>query len=511
MNEPITNKEQYLVTEEEPIPEEFKDLIIPNQNNISENNPNNLKPKVVISSNPQINNITMINKNVQVQNLNIPNKESTTTSKKNITDRKNNSSSKGFINEKPNPTYTNTNYNNNNYNISSITRATKSRSTLPNFDTSKFDNYNLEQMRYDLQKDYSYLHIDKDEEFLNRMQFDIYKRQFREDRINKLVEQSKVKIDEDERIKAFNRLILDANRRIEAQENMEKIKNKLEEDISTGIQKKYSDEEWKEIYNKRFKLYLDNINKKREENIKINMMKKINDENEEIKMCNIKKASQEHIDKEAQRMYDEAKKRKIKMDEKLRNINKYNYEDDNPSKYVKKIKSEAYCFLDDDDYNNMNNYKGGIFNEYYIGKNNNYKNPRQMKKKKGMAVSEFNNKRFDKRQRMGKSCSNININNKNNSKNIKPNEILPYNNNFNHKNNPSFSNNNYNIEEERNNLIQMANMKLLKQMSANDLSKNDGKNKFQYKYNKDNHTSGVSEIIDQFCLRNINNSNNNIN
>ena len=241
------------------------------------------------------------------------------------------------------------------------------------------------------------------------------------------------------------------------------------------------------------------------------MMKKINDENEEIKMCNIKKASQEHIDKEAQRMYDEAKKRKIKMDEKLRNINKYNYEDDNPSKYVKKIKSEAYCFLDDDDYNNMNNYKGGIFNEYYIGKNNNYKNPRQMKKKKGMAVSEFNNKRFDKRQRMGKSCSNININNKNNSKNIKPNEILPYNNNFNHKNNPSFSNNNYNIEEERNNLIQMANMKLLKQMSSNDLSKNDGKNKFQYKYNKDNHTSGVSEIIDQFFLRNINNSNNNIN
>ena len=64
------NKEQNLITEEEPIPEEYKDLIIPNQNNISENNPNNLKPKVVISSNPQINNITMINNNMQVQNLN---------------------------------------------------------------------------------------------------------------------------------------------------------------------------------------------------------------------------------------------------------------------------------------------------------------------------------------------------------------------------------------------------------------------------------------------------------
>jgi len=508
MNDSNMNKEQYLITEEEPIPEEFKDLIIPNQNNISENNPKNLKPKVVISSNPQINNITMINKDIQVQNLNIPNKESIISSKKNVTDRKNNSS-KGLITEKPNPIYTNTNNNINNFNISSITRATKSRSTLPNFDTSKFDNYNLEQMRYDLVKDYSYLHINKDEEFLNRMQFDIYKRQLREDRINKLVEQSKVKIDEDERIKAFNRLILDANRRIEAQENMEKIKNKLEEDISTGNQKKYSDEEWKEIYSKRFKLYMDNINKKREENIKINMMKKIKDENDEIKLCSIKKASQEHIDKEAQRMYDEAKKRKIKMDEKLRNINKYNYEDNNPSKYIKKIKSEAYNFLDDNDYNNMNIYEGE-FNDYYIGKNINYKKPRQMRKKKGMAVSEFNNKRFDKRQRMGKSCSNININNKNNTKNKKSNGILPYNNNFSHKNNPSFSNNNYNIEEERNKLLQMANLKFLKQKqkSTNDLVNNNVKNKFQYKYNKDNPTSGVREIIDQFFLRYINNNNN---
>jgi len=82
MNDSNMNKEQYLITEEEPIPEEFKDLIIPNQNNISENNPKNLKPKVVISSNPQINNITMINKDIQVQNLNIPNKESIISSKK---------------------------------------------------------------------------------------------------------------------------------------------------------------------------------------------------------------------------------------------------------------------------------------------------------------------------------------------------------------------------------------------------------------------------------------------
>ena len=33
-----------------------------------------------------------------------------------------------------------------------------------------------------------------------------------------------------------------------------------------------------------------------------------------------------------------------------------------------------------------------------------------MKKTKGMAVSEFNNKRFDKKRKVGKSCSNINNN-----------------------------------------------------------------------------------------------------
>lgn len=118
-------------------------------------------------------------------------------------------------------------------------------------------------MRYDFLKDYSYLHINKDEEFLQRMQFDIYKRQLKEDRINKLVDQNKIKIDEDERIKTFNRLIEDANRRLEAQENMENMKNKLEEDITAGPHKKYSQEEWKEIYNKRFKNYADSIKKKK--------------------------------------------------------------------------------------------------------------------------------------------------------------------------------------------------------------------------------------------------------
>ena len=66
----------------------------------------------------------------------------------------------------------------------------------------------------------------------------------------------------DERISAFNRLISDANRRLEAQENLENMKNKLSEDLINNEKKKYSDEIWNEIYKKRFKTYEENVNNK---------------------------------------------------------------------------------------------------------------------------------------------------------------------------------------------------------------------------------------------------------
>ena len=76
-------------------------------------------------------------------------------------------------------------------------------------------------------KDYSQLYINKDDNFLNRMIFDVNKRQSKNERRKKLIEQNKIKINEVQRIKAFNRLIEDANRRIEAQENIENLQGKL--------------------------------------------------------------------------------------------------------------------------------------------------------------------------------------------------------------------------------------------------------------------------------------------
>ena len=98
-------------------------------------------------------------------------------------------------------------------------------------------------------KEYAHLKIDKDEDFMRRMLFDIFKRQTKEERLDKLVEKNKVKINEHERIKTFNRLIEDANRRIEAQDQMEDMRIKLEKTNTNN--KKYKFEEWEEIYNDR--------------------------------------------------------------------------------------------------------------------------------------------------------------------------------------------------------------------------------------------------------------------
>ena len=176
------------------------------------------------------------------------------------------------------------------------------------------------------------------------------------------------------------------------------------------------------------------------------------------------------------------------MDEKIRRINEYKFEEDEANKYVKKIKSEAYSFVDDDDdLNNMNSIEQGIsYNDYYIGG--------KMRKTKNMAVSEFNNKRFDKRARTGKSCSNLNNRNYL-SKNEKKNNSHK---NNGYKNNIITQKKDFNLEEERKNLIKMANMKNLQQNSNN-------KNKYNYTFDKESLTSGISNIVDQFFLRQLEN------
>jgi len=88
---------------------------------------------------------------------------------------------------------------------------------------------------------------------MKRMFFDIFKRQTKDERLGKIIEKNKVKIEENDRIKAFNRLIEDANRRLEAQENIEALKVELNKGIED--EKNYTSKDWEEIYNQRYKIF----------------------------------------------------------------------------------------------------------------------------------------------------------------------------------------------------------------------------------------------------------------
>ena len=440
----LKKNDEILMTEEEPVPEEYKEQKLSiNSNALKQDNNKILSgANKVFTSKPNINNINNIN--------------NISTNKKLHTEN-------------------NQNKNNNITNNNSITlsRVSKAKTSLSNFDNSKYENYNLEQMRYNFLKEYSNIHLDKSENFLKRMKFDICKRQMKEYKINELIEQNKARMDEEGRIEAFNRLISDANRRLEAQENLENMKNKLSEDLINNEKKKYNDEIWNEIYKKRFKTYEENVNKKKEDLIKKKQNKKLKEEIDTINLCKSKKKPQKLIDEASKRMYDEAIRRKIKMNDKLDRINKYNNEIDDASKYTKKIKSESYTFIDDnndnDDFINVNdninvtnNNNRLSYNDFYVGKKINNKD--KIKKTKGMSVAEFNNKRFEKKTRGGKSYNGKNMNKMNEK----------YFNDYMKKN-------------------EQLNLKLI----------NDKNN-----LNKDN--IGVSNIVEQFFLRQINNNEDNI-
>ena len=263
-----------------------------------------------------------------------------------------------------------------------ITRISRAKTTLNNIDTSIYENFNIQKQRYNWQKTYLYLHPDINESFMKRMEFDVYKRHIKEKEIDKLIEENKIKIEEEKRQKTFNRLIKDANRRIEAMDNMEKMKNKLNNnDIIEEPMKKYTDEQWKKIYEERFKTYMEKIKEKKENEIKQVLEKKIKKEKEEINLCKTKKASKRHIEIESNKMYKEAMKKNMKKEEKIMRLrnsknnksNKYIFEDEekyefsNKKKYIKKIRESKYNFNDDENLNII--VKSSDISNCFIDKN----------------------------------------------------------------------------------------------------------------------------------------------
>ena len=319
-----------------------------------------------------------------------------------------------------------------------------------NFDKSKFEKYDTEQIRYGLIKDYSFVHPEKDENFLERMQFDFFKRKNKEIKINEFVEKNKkkYKINESERKKAFNRLMEDANRRIiMKQEIIENEKYLTDYRNISDDEKKYNQEEWDKIYKKRFKEYEDIKKRKIDIQRQNEKIKKMLKEEEVINMCQIKKIPQYKIKENTERLYNDAKKRQY-----IRNNR--NLINDKSARNFKTNKSNICLtnFNDEEDASKyMKNYKAIKYNFYNDKKSNENFNvsfdKKNLKKNNKISVTEFNNLRFDndnsgilkypKKEINKKIPFNYNLNFKNNI-------IEPY---FNFKKNVKKLNNKYNTTQ----------------------------------------------------------------
>lgn len=245
------------------------------------------------------------------------------------------------------------------------------KSTLTNkYEGKNFEKYDVQNMTYELVKEYNSLFkTDASQDFMKRMFIDVFKRQTKEKRVENLLEQNQVKIDEEQRIETFNRLIVDANRRLEAQWKIDEMKKKLD-DGKTIFTKKYNQMEWEAIYEQRFKKFFeDKINAI---NIALSTKKIIEDEllARYIEETKPKKVSTQQIESSVNRMYADAERRNLKMQENIKkkelNENKFvkgkikeeeNQREESASKYVvksKKNKKDKYNFQSDNEYESDN-------------------------------------------------------------------------------------------------------------------------------------------------------------
>ena len=146
--------------------------------------------------------------------------------------------------------------------------------TITLFKNSKDDNFriNIEKRKKREERKKNF------DEFIKRNYAILERKKGLENRKNYLIEYKREIRSEQERIEGFNRLIDDANRRYEAKERAQQMLNNIK---NNGNKKKYSTQEWKKIYDKRF-IEFQKISK---EKIKIEKQKKeeeIKKENEKI-------------------------------------------------------------------------------------------------------------------------------------------------------------------------------------------------------------------------------------
>jgi len=187
------------------------------------------------------------------------------------------------------------------------TKTNKSTKKMhSNFDFSKYDMQNVE---YNINKNLC-KSTNFQGSFLSRMQSDIKKRQSKEKNRNKILERMKPKLSEEVRIKCFNRLISDCNKRNKIKENIEN----QNEFFSSGISPpKMSKKKWDIIYENRFFKYQERIDNNLKERIIENekMLKQKEDEVSELINSYTKKVNKKELDKIIKRLYNDSRKKRL--------------------------------------------------------------------------------------------------------------------------------------------------------------------------------------------------------
>jgi hypothetical protein len=180
----------------------------------------------------------------------------------------------------------------------------------------KYSKYDTTQIAYEANTEYTRSKKPSvDNNFLDRMNQDIGKRKEKEKKVNEMVDFRKTKITESARIRTFNGLIDDANRRVEAKEHIEKGHNVR----PPKMLKNYSQKDWDRIYNNRFLNYKNHKDSRLEEKIIANEKLKKSNEDRMIEEMNsrVKKVPTKHIESHVNKLYKDAEKRRLSQQNKI--------------------------------------------------------------------------------------------------------------------------------------------------------------------------------------------------
>jgi hypothetical protein len=150
------------------------------------------------------------------------------------------------------------------------------------------------------------------------MEEDIHNRYSKDKIINVIIEATKPKIEEVAKIRTFNRLIDDANRRILKNEKIREMKakvdkvNQVEKIVSP---KNKNEKDWEKTYNERFKKFETSKVKKIKQKKKQQIIQQKESEDKILASPRLnKKASQNHIQEYGKKLFEDAEKRRVNID-----------------------------------------------------------------------------------------------------------------------------------------------------------------------------------------------------